>query len=136
MKKVEIMISIGRDGFYSACCADHPSIFGAGATPGEAIEELEETLRIVKEDGKDSAIIYPEWLDGEYEFHFRWNVQDLMTYYAGIITPSAMGRLSGINPKQVWSYMHGKSKPRKAQLEKMSSALHRLGQELIHISFN
>jgi hypothetical protein len=49
--------------------------------------------------------------------------------------PSALGRLSGINPKQVWAYMHGISKPRKAQLEKMESALHRLGQELTHTSF-
>jgi hypothetical protein len=58
-----------------------------------------------------------------------------MAYYSGIITPSALGRLSGINPKQVWAYMHGISKPRRAQLEKMESALHRLGQELTHTSF-
>ena len=90
---------------------------------------------IIKKDGKEIAFIYPEWLDEEFEFQTRWNVKDLMAYYAGIITPSALGRLSGINPKQVWSYMHGESKPRKAQLQKMESALQRLGRELMHISF-
>ena len=129
-------MSIARDGFYTASCTSHPSIFGGGNTPAKALDELKETIRIIRNDGREAAFIYPDWLDQEeYEFQVNWNVQDLMTYYAGIITPSALGRLSGINPQQVWSYMHGKSKPRKTQLDKMGSALNRLGQELIHISF-
>lgn len=135
MRTVNISISVGPDGFYSAYCNEHPALLGGGDTPAEAIDELRETLRLVKEEGKEASLFYPEWLDDEYEFQVHWNVEDLMAYYAGIITPSALGRLSGINPKQVWSYMHGNSKPRKAQLEKMQSALHRLGQELIHTSF-
>ena len=136
MKTVEVMISIAKDSFYTACCTDHPSLFGGGSTPGDALAELRETLRLVREDGPEVAAVYPDWLDGDYEFRTKWNVRDLMTYYAGVITPSALGRLSGINPKQVWSYMHGKSKPRKAQLDKLGSALNRLGQELIHVSLS
>ena len=135
MRTVNISISVGPDGFYSAYCNEHPALLGGGDTPAEAIDELRETLRLVKEEGREAALFYPDWLDDEYEFQVHWDVEDLMAYYAGIITPSALGRLSGINPKQVWSYMHGNSKPRKAQLEKMQSALHRLGQELIHTSF-
>ena len=134
MTNVEVSISISKDGFYTACCAEHPSLFGGGSTPDAAVEELRQTLRLIKEDGRDAVHVFPEWLDGEYEFRTTWNIRDLMAYYAGIITPSALGRLSGINPKQVWSYMHGMSRPRKAQLDKMEEALHRLGQELIHIS--
>ncbi len=135
MRTVNISISVGSDGFYSAYCNEHPALLGGGNTPAEAIDELRETLRLVKEEGREAALFYPDWLDDEYEFQVHWDVEDLMAYYAGIITPSALGRLSGINPKQVWSYMHGNSKPRKAQLEKMQSALQRLGQELIHTSF-
>ena len=135
MRRVDIAMSVGADGFYTAYCSDHPTLFGGGNTPEEALEELRETLRLVKNDGREIALIYPEWLDDAFEFQVRWNVKDLMAYYAGIITPTALGLLSGINPKQVWSYMHGESKPRKAQLQKMESALQRLGQELMHISF-
>ena len=136
METVDITISIGKDGFYSAQCNDYPSIFGGGETPQDAIDELRETLRIIKEEiGRNSAHAYPDWLDREYEFQTHWDVRDLMAYYAGIITPTALGRLSGINPKQVWSYMHGTSKPRRAQLEKMQYALRRLGNELTHTSF-
>ena len=135
MRIVDIMMSVGEDGFYTAACSDHPALMGGGETPEAALDELRETLRLVKEDGREIAFIYPEWLDEPFEFKTHWNVKDLMAYYAGIITPSALGRLSGINPKQIWSYMHGTSKPRRAQLEKMESALHRLGRELTHMTF-
>lgn len=135
MRKVDITMSVGADGFYTAYCSEHPALFGGGNTPAEALDELRETLRLVKKDGREIAFIYPEWLDGPFEFQTRWNVKDLMAYYAGIITPAALSRLSGINPKQIWSYMHGVSTPRKAQLQKMETALQQLGRELMHISF-
>lgn len=133
MRKVKVLISIAPDGFYTAYCEDHPAIFGGGDTPAEAIEELRETIRLDKELG-DKAAIYPDWFDEEYEFVVGWDIEDLMAYYAGIITPAALSRLSGIHPKQIWAYMHGKSKPRKAQLQKMEDALHKLGAELTHLS--
>lgn len=134
MRKVSITTSMGKDGFYTVYCSDHPSIIGGGNTLSEAIAELQETLRLIKADGKGGAFVYPDWLDDEYEFEVHWNIRDLMEYYAGIFTPTALGRLSGIHPKQVWSYMSGRTKPRRAQLEKIEAALHHLGQELTHMS--
>jgi len=43
-------------------------------------------------------------------------------------------KITGIRQKQLWNYLHGKSKPRKAQVEKIEKALHLLGSELIAIS--
>jgi len=136
MQKVNIIISRATDGTYTLYCADCAALFGMGKSIDEAIAELKETLRISKEEiGRESAAFYPDWLDGEYEFSIRWDVQDFLTYYAGIITPAALGRISGINPKQIWSYMHGKSKPRKAQTQKIELALHKLGNELLNATF-
>lgn len=136
MEKVIINISRAKDGTYSAYCAECSALFGMGSTVDEAVEELKETLRINKEEiGKENAAFYPDWLDKEYEFSIKWDIQDMLNYYAGIITPAALGRISGINPKQIWSYMHGKSKPRKAQTEKIETALHKLGGELLNASF-
>lgn len=133
MRKVKVLISIAPDGFYAAYCEDHPAIFGGGVTPADAINELRETIRQYRESG-DKAAFHPDWFDEEYEFVSVWDIEDLMAYYAGVITPAALSRLSGIHPKQIWSYMHGKSKPRKAQIQKMESALHRLGAELSSLS--
>lgn len=135
MKKVDITINVAKDGFYSAYCNDHPALFGGGTTPEAARQELEETLRLTKEDGREAAFIYPDWLDEEYEFAIHWDVRTMLEYYSGIITPTALGKLSGIHPKQLWAYQHGVSTPRKAQVAKIESALHRLGHELINASF-
>jgi hypothetical protein len=59
----------------------------------------------------------------------------MLRYYSGIITPTALGKMSGIHPKQLWSYMHGKSKPRQAQVARIENAIHQLGQQLLSISF-
>ena len=136
MEKVIVNISRAKDGTYTAYCADCTPLIGMGDNVDEAVAELKETIRITKEEiGRENAAFYPEWLDKEFEFVLKWDMEDLLTYYAGIITPAALGRISGINPKQIWAYMHGKSKPRKAQTEKIELALHKLGSELLSASF-
>lgn len=135
MKQVDITICLASDGTYSAYCNDHPALFGIGNSAFSAKESLEETLQMIKEDGKQSAAIYPEWLDDDYSFLVHWDVKTMLEYYSGIITPTAIGKLAGIHPKQIWSYMHGLSKPRRAQISKIEDAVHRLGRELVNTSF-
>ena len=135
MKKVDITVCRAADGTYSAYCNDHPALFWMGDTAAKAKAELEETLRQTREDGKETALFYPEWLDAEYEFMTHWDVRTMLEYYSGIITPTALGHLAGIHPKQLWSYLHGYTKPRKKQVAKIENALHQLGKELMNTSF-
>ena len=135
MKTIDITISRAADGFYTAFCNDYPALFGGGETAEKAKQELEETLRQTREEGKDVALFYPEWLDQDYVFAVHWDVMSMLEYYSGIITPTALGRLSGIHPKQIWSYMHGITRPRRKQVDKIENALHRLGQELMNTYF-
>ena len=135
MKKVDITVCRAADGTYSAYCNEHPALFGMGDTAAKAKAELEETLRQTREDGKETALFYPEWLDAEYEFMTHWDVRTMLEYYSGIITPTALGHLAGIHPKQLWSYLHGYTKPRKKQVAKIENALHQLGKELMNTSF-
>ena len=136
MEKIKVIIDRAKDGTYNVYCEDTPSFFGMGETIDEAKAEMLESIRITKEEiGKEHAAIWPDWLDKDYEFEYKFDVQGLLEYYEGIITPTALGKLAGINTKQMWNYMHGVSKPRKAQIEKIETALHNLGNELIHTSF-
>ena len=136
METVKAIIDRTTDGTYSVYCEEVPSFFGMGATIEQAKKEMLETIRLTKEEiGRDAAAVYPDWLDGEYEIEYKYDVQGFLEYYAGIITPTALGKIAGINPKQMWNYMHGVAKPRKAQVDKIESALHKLGNELIHTSF-
>lgn len=135
MKQVDITICMAKDGTYSAYCNDCPALFGMGENAVLAKKELEETLRLTREDGPQKAMFYPEWLDEPFEFVTHWDVRTMLEYYSGVITPTALGKLSGIHPKQIWSYMHGLTRPRKKQVHKIELALHSLGKELMNISF-
>jgi len=61
-------------------------------------------------------------------------VMSLLNYFKGILTNAAFERISGINQMQMSHYANGLKKPRKAQLQKIEKALHRLGDELKSIS--
>lgn len=136
MNKIRVIIDRAEDGTYNVYCEEQPLFFGLGSSIEEAKREMIESIRITKEElGREKALFYPEWLDYEYEFEFKYDVQGFLEYYAGIITPTALGKLANINPKQMWNYMHGVSKPRRAQVEKIEKALHSLGNELINTSF-
>lgn len=136
MEKINVIIDRASDGTYNVYCEQYPEFFGMGDSIEEAKAEMLEGIRLTKEElGKENAAFYPDWLDGEYKFVYKFDVPGLLEYYAGIITPTALGKLSGINPKQIWNYMHGYSKPRKAQIDKIQTAMHKLGDELTSISF-
>lgn len=136
MEKVKVFIDRASDGTYNVYCEDCPSFFGMGDTIEEAKADMLETVRMTRDEiGTEAALSYPDWLHGDYEFEYRFDVQGLLEYYSGIITPTALGKLAGINPKQMWNYMHGVSRPRKAQVQKIEKALHRLGHELLNTSF-
>ncbi len=135
MEKVLVIVERAEDGTYNVYCKDCPAFFGCGDTLDEAKKDMLETVRLTKEEvGKGKAVFWPEWLDEEYEFEYKFDIADLLKHYAGIITPTALGRLSGINSKQVWNYMHGVARPRKKQIEKLQAGLHRLGEELSSIT--
>ena len=53
--------------------------------------------------------------------------QNTVFIYCGIFTKSGLEKLTGINQKQLWHYANGKSLPRRAQVQKIVEALHRLG---------
>ena len=103
MEKIKVIIDRAKDGTYNVYCEDTPSFFGMGDTIDEAKAEMLESIRITKEEiGKDHAAIWPDWLDKDYEFEYKFDVQGLLEYYEGIITPTALGKLAGINTKQMW----------------------------------
>ena len=133
MKKIEAIIEKNTDGEFSIYCIDE-MFSGIGATVEEAKSDMIEAMQHYVTSCKESNYKYPTWLDSEYTIIYKFETQSLLQYYTGIITPAALSRLTGISSKQLWSYMHGRSKPRKAQRLKIESALHKLGNELITIS--
>ena len=133
MKTIEAKIERATDGTFSVYCLEE-MFSGVGDTIEEAKEDMQTQIDFYVEYCKEEGKAYPDWLDEKYRIEYQLDVPSILQYYEGVITPAALGRLSGINPKQIWSYAHGKSKPRPAQLEKIQTGLRKLAAELSAIS--
>ena len=92
---------------------------------------IEETITVYKE----SDLPVPELLSESYKLDFHMVVESFLGFYKDVFSKSGLERLTGINQKQLWHYASGGRKPRKQQIHRIESALHRLGEELLAISF-
>jgi predicted RNase H-like HicB family nuclease len=133
MKTIGAIIERANDGTFSVYCKDE-MFTGMGDSVEAAKQNMIEQMQFFKETSAEDGHEYPDFLDEDYEIVYKFDTQSLLEYYAGIITLAALERLTGINRKQLWSYMHGNSKPRKQQVDKIQNALHNLGKELTAIS--
>jgi len=133
MKKIEAIIERAKDGTFSVFCTTE--IFtGMGDTAEAAKLDMQKQMDVFKKTAIEDGFSYPDFLNEEFEIVFKFNTESLLEYYSGILSLSGLEKITGIHQKQLWNYLHGKSKPRKAQIEKIEKGLHSLGSELISIS--
>lgn len=133
MKKVNAVISRSSDGFYGVHCFDE-MFSGGGNSAEEAKADMLEQMKFFKETAIEEGFEYPDFLDEEFEIVYSFDVKSVLEYYSGILSLAGLERVTGIHQKQLWSYLHGKSTPRKAQVDKIEAGLHNLGKELMSVS--
>lgn len=120
MARVCVIIEKGTD-LFSAWAENIPGIYGEGESVKEVKEDILKSISLYKELNEEKNI--PEELKGEYEIEWHFDVQSFLQYYSGIFTKAALERITGINQKQLGHYASGLKKPRKAQVEKIETAL-------------
>lgn len=118
---------------YSAYIVGLDGVVATGSTIDEIQQHLIEAVNDYVETCRQVQCAIPEQLEGDYKIVFSMDVKSLLTIYSGIFTKSGLERLTGINQKQLWHYANGISTPRRAQAERIESALHRLGSELLSV---
>jgi len=128
MKQIKIIIERSKD-LYTAYAENIAGIYGAGNTVEEAKESILRAIELYKKYNKK----VPSVLKGKYALTFKFDMESLFTYYKGVFTKSALERITGINQRQLQHYSSGLKKPRLAQKQKIETALHKLGNELIAV---
>lgn len=112
-------------GAYSENCR---GIWAAGDTVEKCKADAEEAINLIKSNLPESQC--PEQIRGDYEIEWRYDIESFMYYYGSLISLAGMERITGINQKQLWAYMHGRRKPRQAQKEKIANSLHKFAKDL------
>jgi hypothetical protein len=121
MKTIKIIIERSKDTFW-AYSENVDGINGVGDTIEEVKKSVLEGIEIQKQLGN--------FKDGKYQLSYRFDTESFLQYYKGIFTKAALERLTGISQGQLSHYAAGIKKPRPAQIKKIETALHQLGNEL------
>ncbi|MDO4181765.1 MAG: hypothetical protein Q4D36_10815 [Bacteroidales bacterium] len=131
MEKIIVNICASSDSFgaYSENCE---GIYAAGDTIEACKKDVEKAIALIKKNLPESQ--WPEQIKGEYKLVWHYDVQSLLLNYGTMLSLSGLERVTGIHQKQLWAYMHGRSKPRKQQKERIEESLHRFAGELADIA--
>ena len=105
------------------CVATHKTLEGVKQA---YIEALEFHLEGLHTDGDE----IPAVMQGTYRLDFVLNVRALLHYFEGVLTRSALSRVTGINERQLGHYITGHRKPRPEQRKKIVAGIHRIGKEI------
>lgn len=127
MEKIIIKVCASKDSF-GAYSENVDGIYGAGDTVEAAKRDVIEAIGLIRHNLPQAQ--WPEAIKGEYVIEYEYDTQSFLEYYGSMMSLSGLERITGIHQKQLWSYMHGKSKPRAKQVEKIQSALRNFGREL------
>lgn len=129
-KTINAIIERATDGTFTVYCKDE--IFsGAGDTLESAKADMLEQMAFYKETAKQEGFRYPVFLDGEFTVNYSVDASSLLKYYieTGIFSLAGLQKVTGINQKQLWSYLNG-TKPRKTQQDRIVSGFHALSEDL------
>lgn len=130
MTTIEAIIERASDGTFTVYCKDE--IFsGAGETMAAAKADMERQMAFYKKTAQEEGFKHPAFLDGPYEILYSFDATSLMKYYvgAGIFSLAGMEIVTGINQKQLWSYLNG-TKPRRAQRDRIERGFRNLCNDL------
>lgn len=127
MEKIIINICASSDSFgaYSENCE---GIYAAGDTVEACKKDVFTAIDLIKKELPEDR--WPEQIKGDYKIVWRYDMQSLLLYYGGLLSLSGMERITGVHQKQLWNYMHGRSKPRAQQKQRIENALHTFAGEL------
>ena len=135
--KLNAVIEKGKDGTFDVHYdveQENPysfSLLGQGNTVEEAIEDFYVSRDEIKEYYQEIGKEFPENL----EFEFRYDMASFLDSYSDKISLAGLGRLTGINPKQLSHYLTRKRNPSPKTVKKREAALHEFGKEISRVHF-
>ena len=133
MKTIEAIIERAKDGTFSVYCITE-MFSGMGNSAEAAKADMRQQMDFYKKTAIEDGFSYPDFLNEDFEIVYKFDTESLLEYYSGILSLSGLEKITGVHQKQLWNYLHRKSKPRKAQINRIEKGLHALGSELISIS--
>ena len=137
MEKITVFIGWAEKN-YSAYTNDFERLGGIIIATNKTLDgvkkEFESALQFHIDGCKQDGDTLPEWLtSGKYELAYILETSALIHSLDGILTRSAIARVTGINERQIGHYALGIRKPRPQQRDKIIAGIHKISCELASV---
>ena len=132
-KKTIAIVERGTDGKYSIYIEDtnYPyGIIGTGSTVKEAMEDFKEGYQEMKECIESEGVTFVE-----ANFEFKYDIPSFLQEFAYAFTLAGLGRITGVNQKQLGHYISGYRKPSSRTIRKIEAGIHAFCDHLKAVSF-
>ena len=137
MEKIKVLVGwAGKN--YSATTDDFDRLNGIVVVTGNTFENLQKefvsALKFHIEGCITDGDSIPEWLlNDDYEIEYDLTTSALLHRMDGILTRSAIARVSGINERQIGHYALGVRNPRPEKRKQIINGIHQISRELASV---
>jgi len=137
MEKIKVLVGWSNKN-YSATTEDYDRLNGIIIATGTTFEKLqkefESALQFHIEGCLADGDSFPEWLlSGDYKIEYELATSALLHRLDGILTRSAIARVSGINERQIGHYALGIRNPRPEKRKQIIDGIHQISRELASV---
>jgi predicted RNase H-like HicB family nuclease len=135
MKQVKVIVE-WSDGNFSAGTGEvNGAVIATGATLEKVKQEFKEAFNLhVKGSLADGDKLPAYIVNGQYGFDFDLQASAMLHLADGLITRSALSRVTGINEKQLSHYLTGHRKARQAQNDKIAVGIKTIEKQIKELS--
>jgi predicted RNase H-like HicB family nuclease len=130
MKKIIVVIERSKN-HYGGYAENVEGLYAAGNNPEEVKVDFLNAIELFKEANDRKH--WPAILKGAYEIEYKMDIPTFMAAYSGILSKSAIERLTGINRVQLTHYTSGFRNPRSDKRQKIQQAIYTLADDLKRI---
>ncbi len=132
MKAIAV-IERGADGTYGVFIESDNVPFGVigdGKTIAEAVADFNNSVEEMRVYYAEKGKEFPQ-----LEFEFKYDTASFLQQYAYAFTLAGLGRITGVNQRQLSHYINGVRKPSEKTTRKIENSLHKFGAEIAAVRF-
>ena len=105
-----------------------------GRTLDEVKTNLVEALQFHLEGMKEDSLPIPEEFDAPWDIDWRLTTRALLHYTEGLVSRSAIAKITGINQQQLSHYASGYRKPRPSMSLRIREGVRKIAQALVAVT--
>lgn len=135
MKKIKVLIEWSGDNFSAGSGAVSGVVFVTGKTLDEVIQKFKEAFTFHIEGSLEDGDKLPAYIvNRHYQLSFSLQASAMLHMADGLITRSALSRVTGINEKQLSHYLTGHRKPRSEQNDKIAAGIIAINKQITELA--